>query len=666
MASSENIFTEGDLYELVEELTTTGEKNLNDKHLKELKRMCKKSNDNLQKVQCLLMMQLEKEHAEIRYSAFQIIDELFVRSHLFRQLVTKDFPRLLEFTVETKESTKLPPPLKVARSLRTLALARIEAWYNQFGKDYKRLELGYNYLKRVKKVDFAGIRSRTESERRRNDEQVNKQLKLEKRALDNVNSEMNSMVLDIESAITQANSCLKLIFPNLDDNDGNEGQETAEDVFPLRTSTQNAATDNDEEGLIDLEQNASDGNDAADIENFAEKEENFGPNHGIISRTYNIEIKFPVDKMHVKETEDNADLIKSFQDVVSEMKVKFLPVVSKWINILSKSTDVKSQLDMSLKLRNGMKDVLEKYNEIEIMQMMSKTVEESESEIESDCEDFVDVPEKIDPYFDEIGESPGGDFVLDSTSKPRNILEDTSATPGSSKDSEDDLRRRKLLTVAPVVAFDSDLRHWGEEKVHITPVVKNDSLHRFWHHAEFDEEFVPAGLEESLRTRAMNFSGEFQSVKWFCRAPMKNGKLCTRQDRLKCPFHGKIIARNEIGEPTKPEDAEFEIERKRKLEQKEAMEIQKDIQAAVGVNLGAIDVTRRKRRKKANIPADIKMKRYSRLTNLGKIENTSRKRLEKKVLQTGALAKVNETLSKIDKKRNLEKFGSNFNYLFDK
>ena len=68
--------------------------------------------------------------------------------------------------------------------------------------------------------------------------------------------------------------------------------------------------------------------------------------------------------------------------------------------------------------------------------------------------------------------------------------------------------------------------------MHITPITKNDSLHRFWNNAEFDEEFIPAGLEESLRSRAISFAGRFEKVKWKCRAPMLNGKLCERQDRL--------------------------------------------------------------------------------------------------------------------------------------
>merc|ERR1712242_553217 len=39
---------------------------------------------------------------------------------------------------------------------------------------------------------------------------------------------------------------------------------------------------------------------------------------------------------------------------------------------------------------------------------------------------------------------------------------------------------------------------------------------------------------------------------WTCRAKLNNGQLCQRQDKLKCPFHGKIIARNLDGTPSDP------------------------------------------------------------------------------------------------------------------
>ena len=201
------------LYELVEELTTSGESNLNEKLMKKLKNLCKRSDDNLNDVHRIVLNQMEKEHAEIRLSCFQIINELFLRSHGFRQMILADFHNLLELCVETNDERKLPPPKNVARTLKSTALSDIESWHQKFGKHYKKLEIGYDFLKRVKQIDFAGVRSRTLLERQRQESLEARQRDLEKRAVEKVRNEIKENGIDIESATKQGNSCLNLVLP---------------------------------------------------------------------------------------------------------------------------------------------------------------------------------------------------------------------------------------------------------------------------------------------------------------------------------------------------------------------------------------------------------------------------------------------------------------------
>lgn len=40
-------------------------------------------------------------------------------------------------------------------------------------------------------------------------------------------------------------------------------------------------------------------------------------------------------------------------------------------------------------------------------------------------------------------------------------------------------------------------------------------------------------IAEMLKTRYITFAGKFEPVKHKCRAPMPNGSLCERQDRIK-------------------------------------------------------------------------------------------------------------------------------------
>ena len=128
---------------------------------------------------------------------------------------------------------------------------------------------------------------------------------------------------------------------------------------------------------------------------------------------------------------------------------------------------------------------------------------------------------------------------------------------------------------------------------------------------------------------------------------------------MKCPFHGKIIPRDEQGAPSNPDDYEAENERKRKQEEEEAAEIRRDVEIATGSNLGSII---KKKKKFVNQ----KKQRYSRLTDLKKVPDAGRKRLEKRVLSSAAVKRVDAALNAIDTRRHLEKFGTNFNYHYER
>ena len=376
MQCEESADSQKDLYTLVEELTTSGEKNLDEKTLKSLKNLCKKSSDNIRHVFHLLMTQLEKEHAEIRLSSFQIMDELFNRAQLFRQLVDEEFHRVLELTVETNKEQKLPPPQNAANHLKSLALARIESWHEKFGSSYKKIELGYSFLKRVKKVDFAGIRSRTELDRRRQDELRNKQAQIELRAVEKVIKEIKLMEEEMNLAITQAQNCINLIFPR-----------------PGETQEGCSLTDGEDKTIQkpDYINDAKGGLNSSFSEPQDESVSKLGSEHGIISRSYTISIQLPSSKMDIEETEDNTDLLKNLKDIINEIKIKFLPMVNKWINILSKSSKSQQQLAKLINLKTSLKELSEKYEEINITLMKTQNCHHSDEDSEDEI--FEDVPE---------------------------------------------------------------------------------------------------------------------------------------------------------------------------------------------------------------------------------------------------------------------------------
>jgi hypothetical protein len=122
------------------------------------------------------------------------------------------------------------------------------------------------------------------------------------------------------------------------------------------------------------------------------------------------------------------------------------------------------------------------------------------------------------------------------------------------------------------------------------------------------------------------FVNELPEIKWKCRVSLGNGKLCERMDRYKCPFHGRIIARNDQGqaidETIRIQEEEQRV-KKRTIPEWQDPEMLEDIRLATGIDLRVNEGNKRKKKKK---------KIESGLTELAIEENTTRKRLEKRIL----------------------------------
>ena len=221
------------LGEIISNLTTSGDPSLDAEKLKKLKAICKKADVYLKHVYHLVLTQLKKNHAEVRLSSLQIISELFLRSHMFRELLLTDFQLFLELTVETDHKQPLPPPKSAAKTLKEKALQAVESWYHKFGPHYKKLDLGYSYLKRVKKVEFNAVTARTEVERRQSEERARRRNVLINGQIIQVEQEMSEMISEMELCATEIENCFKLLLPHPDDYDLQSGDETGHDTCEL-------------------------------------------------------------------------------------------------------------------------------------------------------------------------------------------------------------------------------------------------------------------------------------------------------------------------------------------------------------------------------------------------------------------------------------------------
>lgn len=98
------------------------------------------------------MKDLSKKHAQVRLSAFQVLNELFNRSNRFRELLSSDFKKFAGLVTGTDPALPLPPPKDAAAQLKRRSVLAIREWNQKFGTGYPELKLGFNYLKFNRKV----------------------------------------------------------------------------------------------------------------------------------------------------------------------------------------------------------------------------------------------------------------------------------------------------------------------------------------------------------------------------------------------------------------------------------------------------------------------------------------------------------------------------------
>ncbi|XP_027311509.3 UV-stimulated scaffold protein A [Anas platyrhynchos] len=736
------------LAELVEELTTAGEPQLEPGRLKELKKICKSSDDHIGHAYHLLLTRLREPHAQVRLSAFQALRELFARSHRFRTLLIADFQEFLELVVGTEHRQPLPPPAEVAQKLRKAALHCVQDWHDKYGEAYKKLALGYHYLRQNKKVDFQDVHARTVAERQREEEKQKRLDNIYKEKAKRAEKEMAEMSQEIAETLTEMENCFRLLLPDpfeftVNDTTPEPHKEmTANEDSPAPALASQTDVTQSYVGFVDDEQpccskdilSASQGVRTEKNEDLDDKQETpeqkeldggtflgdesgalafhdddyetFVRNHGLISHKYTLDLEISTD-LKVHENEDNTAVINNVVDAHKLLRNKFLPSVQSWIQLFTRAGINDDRLRCAIDLKNKLETAMKKYKEMNICFKERKVMKASDDDDDDDEDEFVEVPEKegYEPHIPDhlrkeyglepqsppkaparktpAGPAPassraqlkGNEDELDPTCAaatlklirdklpkltPPHASESASTEPAASE--EPDSKRRKLeeeRAKAPLMPFGLDLHYWGQDQPSAGKILKFSSEHRFWAPSEVEEEVENNEIAEMLKTRYITFAGKFEPVKHKCRAPMPNGSLCERQDRIKCPFHGKIIPRDERGIPVNAEDRDRE--EKMRFEKQAAQpewrdpEFMREVEAATGVDLGSSKNDGKGGKKKG------KRKKYPNLTDLKQQANTSRSRLEKKVFNKGAVKRVVKAMNQMDQRKH-EKFANQFNY----
>uniref|UniRef100_H3A7S2 UV-stimulated scaffold protein A n=1 Tax=Latimeria chalumnae TaxID=7897 RepID=H3A7S2_LATCH len=722
------------LSQLVEDLTTSGEPQLNPQKMKELKKICKVSDDYIKHLYHLIMTQLNQEHAEIRFSAFQIADELFARSHQFRTLLVSNFQEFLELTVETDYDQPLPPPKQVAQKLKQMAIKSVQNWQEKYGEAYKKLSLGYHFLKQNKKVDFQDSQARTLAERMREEEKQKRLEKIYSEKAKRAEKDMEETSLEIQECLTELESCFKLLMPDpvdfaINDTDmesdlqGNCNadapvsfllEETEDSSLPSTSLLDDEqpccskdlpptlSAQRKGESSCGTSQQEEDSVDEADAEPDEEMdnddEETCIRNHGFISHKYSLSLNIPTVYLKVQENEDNSAVINNILDFHKLITAKFIPAVQAWIQVFTKAGVNDARLKRAIDLKNTLEAAVKKHDEMNIeYRKRKRKVTSHDDDDDDDDFDFVEVPEK-EGYEPHIPDHLRAEYGLEPLNPkpvviaPQAVKAAVQNPPPRPKRTEEELdptcaaatlklikdklpipaarsatvlhgskrsQREEEKAKAPIVPFGLDLHYWGQEQPTTGKILKFSSQHRFWAPNEMEEEVENEEVASMLKTRYITFAGKFEPVKHKCGAPLPDGSLCERQDRFKCPFHGRIISRDELGNPTNPEDiVRLEREKEKSKEQQpdwQDPELMREIEAATGVDLGSSKCTSKGTKGKG------RRKKYPNLTDLKQQTNTSRSRLEKIVFNKGSVKRVAEAMNRVDKRKH-EKFANQFNY----
>ncbi|XP_049807947.1 UV-stimulated scaffold protein A-like isoform X2 [Schistocerca nitens] len=617
----------GQLAENVEILTHSGQKTLDESKLKKIKQICKLSNGYVKHTYHLLLCQLEKQHSEVRFSAFQICDVLFRRSHFFRELLVSEMQRVLELAAETNPDKPLPMPKTVAKDLKLFALRTIQQWNKEFGSGYKKLQLGFNFLKNCKKVDFDTLEAQSNAERLRQEEEERRKKVQSNKKLKAVAQEYSEIVINE----TPENAA---IFENA------KGfwQLINNRYLPavknwIKVITKYSGSTQQLKEIIDLKQR---------LEAVLNKWSELKTNLKCVSDTDESDS----DLEEVEEKEGYEETVKD--QTLSELNFEL-------------KNDVKSSVTIS-KRKAGDWNILQ--------------------------EDYEEDPTTAKSTLVTLNKATGNTVLAGkpqaNKKKKSGTIQDAQPCTSTSKDNaqsvtsydvtqpstsggatESQSRKQRLLEVAPKLPFDVDLYHWEDENVAVPTMfcVKPDGA-RFWSATstdELEEIPVPDGAA-TLRTRVIEFTGKYEPVKWACRAPLPSGKLCPRRDRYKCPFHGPIVPRDEKGQrtdgqPDEKSEANSDDTNKNVPDWQDP-QLLEDIKEATG-----IDLKMPEKRKKQSTKKERK-KKFPGLTDISEKRKSSYERLSRKIFKKSSMKKVAKALDQLDHKRFRDKYGDQFHYMY--
>ncbi|KAH0980126.1 hypothetical protein GBA52_007303 [Prunus armeniaca] len=488
---------------LIEKATTSTEPEVDPRLLKAIKSVVRRSDSELRLAAHILMDLMKREHSQVRYLTLLIIDELFMRSKLFRTLVVESLDQLLTLSVGFRNNSPLPGPTNVATALRSKAIEFLEKWNGSFGIHYRQIRLGFDYLKNTLKYQFPNLQANAARlhQERRERERKSKEILLNK--FETLKNNFASIKEEIQSTADEIGECLEIV----------RAKEERELLCPL---------------------------DDEDMEEF----------HSYEFRQLRLHSLEEADKIH--ENSENKVVFDALRELYKLLVMKHLVAVQEWISVL-----VRVELTDNRARDSYLKEFIDIRNHI---QSVKKKCEESGCAIPNTTnheeEDFWEEG-KIGSIESKRYSIPNNRTEDSVASTSKEVLDRVPECHANERDGNKRLSRKdgatnsdplrsKLLAEAPEVNWGSYLDNWGSKR----DVLANHrglELESHWGRVDQDA-VIPAEKIAELNLQTTLYKEQQVEIQP-CRAPLSKGELCQRRDLRTCPFHGPIIPRDDEGKP---------------------------------------------------------------------------------------------------------------------
>ncbi|KAK1275713.1 hypothetical protein QJS04_geneDACA012791 [Acorus gramineus] len=495
---------EGEVRRLIERATDSTDPDVDPRLLKAIKSAVRSSNGEVAAAVDVLMEKMKKEHSQVRYLAVLIIDELFMRSKLFRSLFVTNFDHYLSLSVGFRRGQPLPPPTKVASLLRTKSIEFLEKWNISFGFHYRQIRLGFNYLKDVLRFQFP---NRLENQARLQREAREREMRTKEilvKKFENLKSNFSTIKGEVQSTLDEMRQCLDIVRIRRDGPSDFIG-----------------SGEHDEAELIRCPE-------LQHIREASLKES---------------------EKVH--ENNDNKAIFDVLRDSYKILISRHLVSVQDWMSVLVRvDLDDNRFRDSALKefidIRKSLLSVKNECDELGFSINTSGLADEEDDDIIWE-EGKIEVQDQ---------ESKDGNLVkgkgkatnIEQVKESRNsalVTGKGKAIDCEEATSESEALRSKLLAEAPVMTWGSCLDSWGSTQRDVMANHRGLEVEGHWGRVDYDA-VIPAEKIAELNVLASVYKEKPADVRP-CLAPLKNGGLCQRRDLKVCPFHGPIVPRDPEG-----------------------------------------------------------------------------------------------------------------------